>query len=39
MLSTKIRELGYRIWIYPDHTVDHIGNKIYTGTWTAPKSL
>jgi hypothetical protein len=39
MLSTKIRELGYRIWIYPDHTADHIGNKIYTGTWTAPKSV
>jgi hypothetical protein len=37
MLSTKIRELGYKIWIYPDHTVEHIGNKIYTGTWTPPR--
>ena len=36
-LSTKIRELGYGIWIYPDHTVEHNGNKIYTGTWTAPR--
>lgn len=35
-LSTKIRELGYDIWIYPGHTVEHIGNKIYTGTWTPP---
>jgi len=32
-LSNKIRELGYTIWIYPDHTVSHIGNKMYKGTW------
>lgn len=36
MLSQKILELGYEIWIYPDHTVSHIGNKMYTGTWTHP---
>lgn len=32
-LSNKICELGYTIWIYPDHTVSHIGNKMYKGTW------
>lgn len=37
-LSRKIQELGYQIWIYPGHTVSHIGNKMYTGTWTAPKA-
>lgn len=35
-LSRKIKELGYDIWIYPNHTVSHIGNKMYTGTWTPP---
>ena len=30
-LSKKIKELGYKIWIYRDHTVSHIGNKMYTG--------
>ena len=35
-LSVKIRELGYDIWIYPNHTVSHIGNKMYKGTWTPP---
>jgi hypothetical protein len=38
VLSQKIQELGYDIWIYPNHTVRHIGNKMYTGTWTVPKS-
>lgn len=33
-LSQKIRELGYDIWIYPNHTVSHIGNKMYKGTWS-----
>jgi len=32
-LSNKICELGYTIWIYPEHTVSHIGNKMYKGTW------
>ena len=36
MLSRKIRELGHDIWIYPDHTVSHIGNKMYKGTWKPP---
>lgn len=30
-LSNKIRELGYDIWIKPDHTVYHLGNKMYRG--------
>jgi hypothetical protein len=30
-LSNKIRELGYKIWIKPNHTVYHLGNKMYKG--------
>ena len=30
-LSRKINELGYTIWVYPEHTVFHIGNKMYKG--------
>lgn len=30
-LSRKIKELGYNIWVYPYHTVSHIGNKMYRG--------
>lgn len=30
-LSRKIKELGYKIWVYPNHTVSHIGNKMYKG--------
>lgn len=30
-LSRKIKELGYKIWVYPYHTVSHIGNKMYRG--------
>jgi hypothetical protein len=37
-LSQKILELGYDIWIYPDHTVSHVGNKMYKGTWTHPNA-
>lgn len=36
-LSTKIKELGYKIWVYPEHTVSHIGNKMYRGDFS--KSL
>lgn len=32
-LSTKIKELGYTIWVYPKHTVSHIGNKMYKGNF------
>lgn len=31
MLSKKILELGYSIWVNPYHTVSHIGNKMYKG--------
>jgi hypothetical protein len=30
-LSNKISELGYTIWVNPNHTVSHIGNKMYRG--------
>lgn len=30
-LSEKIKELGYTIWVYKNHSVAHIGNKMYTG--------
>lgn len=30
-LSRKILELGYPIWVNPNHTVSHIGNKMYKG--------
>lgn len=30
-LSKKILELGYSIWVNPNHTVSHIGNKMYKG--------
>lgn len=33
-LSTKIKELGYKIWVYPEHTVSHIGNKMYRGDFS-----
>lgn len=32
-LSNKIRELGYKIWIKPNHTVYHLGNKMYKGNF------
>ena len=33
VLSEKIRELGYKIWLNPKHTVSHIGNKMYKGNF------
>lgn len=30
-LSRKILELGYSIWVNPNYTVSHIGNKMYKG--------
>lgn len=30
-LSNKIIDLGYDIWVNPNHTVSHIGNKMYRG--------
>ena len=38
-LSNKIRELGYTIWINPNHTVSHIGNKMYTGDFVKSQNL
>lgn len=32
-LAHKIKELGYIIWIKPNHTVFHLGNKMYKGNF------
>lgn len=31
VLSRKIKELGYTIWVNPKHTVAHLGVKMYKG--------
>lgn len=33
-LCRKIIELGYDIWVNPNYTVSHIGNKMYKGNFT-----
>lgn len=33
-LCKKIKELGYDIWLNPQHTVSHIGNKMYRGNFS-----
>lgn len=33
MLCSKISELGYTIWVKPDHTVSHLGVKMYRGNF------
>ena len=38
-LSNKITELGYKIWVYPHHTVSHIGNKMYRGDFKKSYNL
>lgn len=38
-LSNKIRELGYTIWVNPNYTVRHIGNKMYTGDFKKVNKL
>lgn len=38
-LSNKIRELGYKIWVNPQHTVSHIGNKMYKGDFVKTHKL
>jgi hypothetical protein len=38
-LSYKINELGYTIWLNPNHTVSHIGNKMYKGDFKAINKL
>lgn len=38
-LCNKIKELGYDIWLNPEYTVSHIGNKMYKGNFKAAKQL
>jgi hypothetical protein len=38
-LTKKIKELGYDIWLNPNHTVSHIGNKMYKGDFKAKHNL
>lgn len=38
-LSQKIKELGYDIWLNPNHTVSHIGNKMYKGDFKTINKL
>jgi hypothetical protein len=39
MLCEKIKELGYQIWINPNHTVSHLGNKKYKGDFKKSYNL
>jgi hypothetical protein len=39
MLSRKILELNYDIWVNPHYTVSHIGNKMYKGDFKQDKKL
>jgi hypothetical protein len=38
-LSNKIKELNYDIWLNPNHTVSHIGNKMYKGDFKSKNNL
>jgi hypothetical protein len=38
-LSSKIKELNYDIWLNPNHTVSHIGNKMYRGDFKSKNNL
>jgi hypothetical protein len=38
-LAKKIKELGYDIWLNPNHTVSHIGNKMYKGNFKKSNKL
>ena len=38
-LSRKLKELGYTIWLNPNHTVSHIGNKMYKGDFKKSNNL
>jgi hypothetical protein len=38
-LCKKIKELGYDIWLNPNHTVSHIGNKMYKGDFKTKNNL
>lgn len=39
MLCKKIHELGYSIWLNPNHTVSHMGVKMYKGDFKKSYSL
>jgi hypothetical protein len=38
-LTNKIKDLGYDIWLNPNHTVSHIGNKMYRGNFKLKNNL
>jgi hypothetical protein len=38
-LSYKLKNLGYDIWLNPNHTVSHIGNKMYKGDFKSQNKL
>jgi hypothetical protein len=38
-LTSKIKDLGYDIWLNPNHTVSHIGNKMYRGDFKLKNNL
>jgi hypothetical protein len=38
-LTYKLKNLGYDIWLNPNHTVSHIGNKMYKGDFKAQNKL
>jgi hypothetical protein len=39
ILCEKIKELGYQIWINPNYTVSHLGNKKYKGDFKKSYNL
>ena len=39
VLCEKIKELGYQIWINPNYTVSHLGNKKYKGDFKKSYNL
>jgi hypothetical protein len=38
-LTYKLKNLGYDIWLNPNHTVSHIGNKMYKGDFKVQNKL
>jgi GT2 family glycosyltransferase len=38
-LTKKVKELGYDIWLNPNYTVSHIGNKMYKGDFAKSNNL
>lgn len=39
ILCEKIKELGYQIWLNPNHTVSHIGTKKFRGNFIKSNNL